>query len=237
MRTPVLFIAPALLFVLGADAQQADEPVFSELDEELESSNPSLISELVELPGAEFNRVARESPQLYLENLHDTSWQVTLINDLVYANPEGIAAIRFHDDTIEGKFIEVGMGGPPEHRFWVAVSLPGDEGYVVVHQRDERGWVPEGKALVSYTDRSGLTVNNGMRIVVTNLDIKDFAIGSYSFYGLQGSTDPPGVNSGVLTAEFLSGDPGQNPLSFFPFYVSAAVGLVVGILFLTKKRN
>jgi hypothetical protein len=40
-----------------------------------------------------------------------------------------------------------------------------------------------------------------------------------------------------MIAEFLSGDPSKNIFAFFPFYVAAGVGVIVGILFLTKKRS
>ena len=84
--------------------------------------------------------------------------------------------------------------------------------------------------------RSGLTVNNGARIVVTNLDIGIFQVESYSVHGMEGSTDPPAINSGIMHVEVLSGDPGQNMFAFFPFVVAAGVGILVGTLYLTKKR-
>ena len=74
--------------------------------------------------------------------------------------------IRKHRD----EFIEVGMGSIPDNKFWVAVQTP-KEGYIVVHSDLDRGWYPQTKSIVSYTERAGLTVNNGARIVVTNLDI------------------------------------------------------------------
>ncbi|MFB5619819.1 MAG: hypothetical protein ACE5RC_01625, partial [Nitrosopumilus sp.] len=77
----------------------------------------------------------------------------------------------------------------------------------------------------------------GERIVVTNLDIGEFAIHSYSVHGMEGSTDPPAVSSGSMTIEFLSGDPAKNVFALFPFYVAAGMGVIVGILFLTKKRS
>jgi hypothetical protein len=40
-----------------------------------------------------------------------------------------------------------------------------------------------------------------------------------------------------MTAEFISGDPAKNPFALFPFYVAAGVGILVGILYLTKKRS
>jgi hypothetical protein len=90
---------------------------------------------------------------------------------------------------------------------------------------------------MSYTDRAGLTVNNGDRIVVSNLDVGVFAIGSYSVHGKEGSTDPPAINSGNITIEFLSGDPSQNIFALFPFIVTAIIGALAGGLFLTKKRS
>ena len=127
------------------------------------------------------------------------------------------------------------MGSNPDNKYWVAVQTP-DEGYIVVHRDLDRGWYPQAKSIVSYTDRAGLTVNNGARIVATNLDIGTFAIDGYSVHGMEESTDPPAVNSGSLILEFLSGDPSQNVLVLFPFYVAAGIGVIVGTLYLTKRR-
>jgi len=54
---------------------------------------------------------------------------------------------------------------------------------------------------------------------------------------MESSTDPPAVNTGNLKFELLSGDPGKSPFHLFPFYVTAAVAAIAGILFLTKKRS
>ena len=80
-------------------------------------------------------------------------------------------------------------------------------------------------------------MNNGARIVVTNVDIGLFAIDSYSVYGMEGSTDPPAMNSGSMIIEFLSGDPAKNIFALFPFYVAAGMGIIVAVLFVTKKRS
>lgn len=198
--------------------------------------NPSLILDTVEIPAQEFNRVLRDAPVVPLDDIHAISWQVTIDNNLLYANPDGNAVFRLYDADTEDEFIEVGMGSIPDSKFWVAVQTP-KEGYVVVHSDLERGWYPQAKSIISFTDRAGLTVNNGARIVVTNLDIGEFAIGSYSVHGMEGSTDPPAVNSGSLVLEFLSGDPSKNAFAMFPFYVAAGIGVIVGVLFLTKKRS
>ena len=201
-----------------------------------ETNNPSLIIDTLEIPSDEFNTVLREAPIRVLDDVHAVSWQVTIDNNLLYANPLGNAVLRLYDQETQDEFIEVGMGPEPDNKFWVAVQTP-KEGYIVVHSDLDRGWYPQAKSIVSFTDRAGLTVNNGARIVVTNLDIGEFAINSYSVHGMDGSTDPPAVSSGSMIVEFLSGDPAKNVFALFPFYVAAGMGIIVAVLFLTKKRS
>lgn len=200
-----------------------------------EQKNPSLIIETVTIDASEFNRILRNAPIEQLDKVHSISWQATIDNDLIYAHPNGSAVLRLYDQESRDEFIEVGMGSQPDHRFWVAVQTP-KEGYVVVHGDLERGWYPQAKVSVSYTERAGMTVNNGARIVVSNLDIGLFAPDSYSVHGMEGSTDPPSAVSGHMLVEFLSGDPSQNVFALFPFFVAAGIGVIVGALYLTKKR-
>jgi len=201
-----------------------------------ETKNPSLIIDTLEIPLDEFNTVLREAPIRVLDDVHAVSWQVTIDNNLFYANPEGNAVLRLYDQETQDEFIEVGMGPEPDNKFWVAVQTP-KEGYIVVHSDLDRGWYPQAKSIISYTDRAGLTVNNGARIVVTNLDIGQFAVHSYSVHGMAGSTDPPAVSSGSMIVEFLSGDPAKNIFALFPFYVAAGMVIIVAVLFVTKKRS
>ena len=201
-----------------------------------EVKNPSLIIETIEIPAGEFNRVLRDAPITPLDNVHDVSWQVTVDNNLLYANPDGNAVFRLYDQASHDEFIEIGMGPQPDNKFWVAVQTP-KEGYVILHSSFERGWYPDAKSILTFTERAGLTVNNGVRIVVTNVDIGPFAIDSYSVHGKDGSTDPPAVNSGSMIIEFLSGDPAENVFAFFPFYVAIGIGIIVAALILTKKRS
>jgi len=201
-----------------------------------EEKNPSLIIDTLEIPSDEFNTVLREAPIRVLDEVHAVSWQVTIDNNLFYANPNGNAVLRLYDQATHDEFIEVGMGPEPDNKFWVAVQTP-KEGYIVVHSDLDRGWYPQAKSIISYTDRAGLTVNNGARIVVTNLDIGQFAIHSYSVHGMAGSTDPPAISSGSIIIEFLSGDPAKNIFALYPFYMAAGVGIMVAVLFITKKRT
>ena len=201
-----------------------------------ETKNPSLVIDSLEIPAEEFNVVLRDAQIVKLDDIHAISWQVTIDNNLIYSNPDGTAVIRFYEQEGDGELIEIGMGPQPDNKFWVAVTTP-KEGYIVVHRDLDRGWYPETKLIISYTDKAGLTVNNGARIVVTNLDIDTFAIDSYSVHGMESSTDPPAINSGSMLLDFLSGDPAKNIFAFFPFYVAAGIGVIVAVLFLTKKRS
>ena len=201
-----------------------------------EYTNPSLFIDTIEVPFDSFNTVQRDAPVITMNRIHAVSWQVTIDNNLSYASPHSDAVLRLYDTGDPEKLIEVGMGAQPDHRYWVAVQTP-KEGYIVVHRDLERGWPPSAKSIISYTDRAGLTINNGARIVVSNMDIGVFAIDSYSVHGMQGTTDPPATYSGSMILEFLSGDPAKNPFALFPFFVAAGIGVIVGILYLTKKRT
>lgn len=198
--------------------------------------NPSLVIETITIQASDFNRILRDSPPVHLDEPHIISWQATIDNNLIYSHPDGDAIIRFYDQESLDEFVEVGMGSHPDNRFWVAVQTP-KEGYIIVHRDTERGWYPQAKVIVSYTERAGMTVNNGARIVVSNLDIGSFAPVAYSTHGMAGLDSPPVATSGEVLVEFLSGDPSQNVFALFPFYVAAGIGIIVGVLYLTKKRQ
>ncbi len=200
-----------------------------------EQKNPSLIMDKIEIPAEEFNTVLRDTQIVKLDDIHTISWQVTINNNLLYENPDGNAVLRLYDSGT-GELIEIGMGSQPENKLWVAVTTP-KEGYIIIHRSLERGWYPGTNVIISYTDKAGLTVNNGARIVVTNLDIGTFKIDSYSVHGKEGSTDPPTVNSGSMVLDFLSGDPSKNIYAYFPFYLAAGIGVLVGVLIITTKRS
>ena len=206
-------------------------PAFAE-----EQSNPTLAIVNIDIDYNDFNIPAREEVVVQFDEIHDVSWQVNLVNDLLYGNPDANGVIKFYDATIEDKFIEIGMGSPPDKKFWIAVQLP-DEGYVVVHDKLDRGWLPSGKVILAYSDTAGLTVNNGERIVLSNLDIEGFEIKAYSVWGMQGSQDPPAVVAGSLNLEILSGDPKEGPLHMLPFAVVGCLGVGIVILLVTKKRS
>jgi hypothetical protein len=201
-----------------------------------EQSNSTLSMVNIDIDYQNFNKPSRDQVIIPFQDIHDVSWQVNLVNELMYGNPNGNGVIRFYDATIEDKFIEIGMGSPPNKKFWIAAQLP-DEGYVVIHNKLERGWLPGAKVILAYSDTAGLTVNNGERIVLSNLDIEGFEIKAYSVWGMEASQDPPAVASGYLNLEILSGDPKEGSLHMFPFILVGCLGIVVAILLVTKKRS
>ena len=211
----------------------AQEPIIGDY---LEPSNPSLIIKQTEIPYFEFNKVKSDALIVEFGNIHANSWQAEFHNDLLYGNPEGDAVIRIYDSEIAGKFFEIGMGSHPRYSYWIAADVP-ETGYVLLYSAYENGWAPGNPTKITYSEQNGLFVDNGLRTVLSNLDISPFAIKSYSVHGMKGSTDPPAVTDGVFTVKITSADYGENPLSIFPFVVTGLLGLVVVILIVSKKRS
>jgi len=211
----------------------AQEPMIGDY---LEPSNPSLIIHQTEIPYLEFNKVKSNAVIMEFENIHTGSWQAEFHNDLLYGNPDGDAVIRIYDSEIADKFFEIGMGSHPRLSYWVAAQVP-ETGYALLHQSYEKGWAPGKATKITYSERSGLTVDNGLRTVMSNLDISPFTVKSYSVHGMEGSTDPPATTSGTYTVKIISADYGENPLSMFPFIITGIIGAGVIILIISKKRS
>ena len=214
-------------------------PVFAQepmIGDYLDSTNPSLIMLQTEIPYSEFNKVRGDIVIVEFENTHASSWQAEFHNDLLYGNPDGDAVIRIYDLDITDKFFEIGMGSHPRYSYWIAADVP-ETGYVLLYSAFENGWVPGKPTKITYSEQGGLSVDNGFRTVLSNLDISPFTIKSYSVYGMKGSTDPPAITDGVFTVKIISADYGGNPLSIFPFVVTGIVGAGVIILIFSKRRS
>jgi len=214
-------------------------PVFAQepmIGDYLDLVNPSLLIHETEIPYSDFNKVLRDIVIVDFENLHVGSWQADLQNDLLYGNPNGNAVIRVYSAESAEKFFEIGMGSHPRLSYWVAAQVP-TTGYALLYQSHEKGWVPGKATKLTYSEQSGLTVDNGLRTVMSNLDISPFTIKSYSVHGMEGSTDPPATTSGTYTVKIISADYGENPLSMFPFIVTGVIGVGVIILIISKKRS
>lgn len=199
-------------------------------------SNPSLRMESVDIPYEKFNVVSSNANSGSFENVHTKNWQLNIENQIVYANPQGDAAIRLYDGEDRTKFIEIGMGSPPDMKFWVAIQNP-EVGYTVLNNQPLNGWNHDDEIVVVYADDLGLTINNGKRIVVSNLSLDYYKIKDFSVYGMESSTDAPAVNSGNLIMNIVSGNPAANPLFYLPYILVVIVGVIIAILLKTKKRN
>jgi len=223
----VIFLAFTIIPAFG------QEPMIGDY---LEPSNPSLIIQQTEIPYSEFNKVKSNTVIVDFENIHAGSWQAELHNDLLYGNPDGDAVIRIYDLDIPEKFFEIGMGSHPMYSYWIAADVP-KTGYVLLYSAYENGWIPGKPTKITYSEQSGLTVDNGLRTVLSNLDISPFTIKSYSVHGMKGSTDPPAVTDGIFTVKIISAEYGENPLAAFPFIVTGILGAGVIILIVSKKRS
>jgi len=199
-------------------------------------SNPSVRMESVDIPYEKFNVVSSSANSGSFENVHTKNWQLNVENQIVYANPQGNAAIRLYDGEDRTKFIEIGMGSPPDMKFWVAIQNP-EVGYTVLHDQKLYGWNHDDEIVVVYADDLGLTINNGKRIVISNLSLDYYKIKDFSVYGMESSGDPPAANSGNLILNIVSGNPAANPLFYLPYILVVIVGVIIAILLKTKKRN
>ena len=202
----------------------------------LDSTNPSLIIRETEISYSEFNKVSRDLVIVEFGIAHEGSWQAELQNNLLYGNPDGNAVIRIYDAQTTDKFFEIGMGSHPTNKYWIAAQVSGT-GYVMLHTDYENGWVQGKPTKITYSEQNGLTIDNGLRTVLSNLDLSPFAIKSYSAHGMEGSTDPPATVAGTYHVKIISAEYGENPLSLFPFVVTGILGLVVVVLIISKKRS
>ncbi|HLA22468.1 MAG TPA: hypothetical protein VJZ17_03395, partial [Nitrosopumilaceae archaeon] len=96
MKLTALFIIILMITIFSAYAQT--------------QSNPSINLETIEILFDKFNVVSNDANIITLEHEHEINWQLTIDNNLVYANPLGNAVIRLYDNLNKEKFIEIGMG-------------------------------------------------------------------------------------------------------------------------------
>lgn len=201
-----------------------------------EFANPSLIFQSIDVPPQDFNRVAADAVIIPFEKSHPINWQITFQNDLIYGNPKGSAIVRLYDANDMEKYVEIGMDAPSERRFWAGFHRA-DIGYVPAVRVDQGGWSSDAKIIVGYGDSPGLSISNGKRIVVSNLNLDGFVAGAYSVHGMLESSDPPAINSGTFTIEAMSGDVSKNPFQHYPFYATIGVAAIIVTLLVVKRRS
>ncbi len=190
----------------------------------------------LEVPFSSFNVDSKNATVFKLAHEHVTNWQVEMENKLQYSNQNSNVIVRLYEDLNTPKFIEIGMGGPPDAIFWVAINTP-EDGYFVIHEEKKVGWTPDKPITATHSSNGGLTVSVGPREVVSNLDIAGFTIREFTVSGMNSTSDIPPVISGKMTFSFVSGDPSQNPIFYMPFIVLAITGVIIIVLLKTKNRS
>lgn len=199
------------------------------------SMNKSEQYDVIDVPFNSFNVVRNDATVFRLAHEHVTNWQLEIQNKLVYENPNGSAVIRLYEDLSKQKYIEIGMGSPPDYRFWVAVNTPQD-GYFLIHDDKINGWSTDKVVTVTHSSNSGLSVSAGSSVKVDSLDVAGFTVRAFTVYGMVASTDPPTVNQGELSMSFVSGNPAENPIFYMPTVLLVGVGALIVVLLKTKKR-
>ena len=198
--------------------------------------NKSEQYDLVDVPSSAFNVVRDDATVFRLAHEHATNWELEIQNKLVYENPNGNAVIRLYEDLTKQKYIEIGMGSPPDHRFWVAVNTP-EDGYFLIHDDKTDGWVSGQVVTVTHSSNSGLSVSAGPSVKVDSLDVAGFTVRAFTVYGMDSTTDPPAVNSGNVTLSFVSGNPAANPIFYMPTILLVGTVALIIVLMKTKKRT
>lgn len=190
----------------------------------------------IQVPYTAFNVNSKNATLFKLDHEHVTNWELEMQNKLQYTNQEGNVVVRLYEDIHTPKFIEIGMGGPPDYRFWVAVNTP-EDGYFMIHDEKKIGWTPDKLITATHSSSGGLTVSVGSKEAVSNLDVAGFTMREFTVSGMNSASDPPPVESGALTFSILSGDPSQNIIFYMPFMVLAVTVALIVVLLKTKKRT
>ena len=190
----------------------------------------------LQVPYTAFNVYSKNATLFKLDHEHVTNWELEMQNKLQYTNQEGNVVVRLYEDINTPKFIEIGMGGPPDYRFWVAVNTP-EDGYFMIHDEKKIGWTPDKLITATHSSSGGLTVSVGSKEAVSNLDVAGFTMREFTVSGMNSASDPPPVEGGALTFSILSGDPSQNIIFYMPFMVLAITVALIVVLLKTKKRT
>ena len=166
-----------------------------------------------------------------------TNWQLTIQKNLTYSNSENAkTVIKIQEPAPSEKFIELAMFGDKTGKFWAAINT-NESGYIRVYEREKDGWSRDQPIFVAHANNQGLTITNGKRIIIDKLSVNDFVVGSISIYGKDESTDPDNSNSGTISFDILFGNPAESPLYYLPLITMIAIGSIVLVLIIRKKRD
>jgi hypothetical protein len=166
-----------------------------------------------------------------------TNWQFTIQNNLSYLDSaDAKSVIKIQEPAPSEKFIELAMFSEKTGKFWVAINT-NESGYIRVYERDQDGWSRDQPVFVAHANNQGLTITNGKRIIIDKLSVDDFVIGSVSIYGKDELTSQDNSNAGTISFDIIFGNPAESPLYFVPLITMIAIGLIILVLLIRKKRD
>jgi hypothetical protein len=166
-----------------------------------------------------------------------TNWQLTIQNNLTYSNSENAkTVIKIQEPAPSEKFIELAMFSDKTGKFWAAINT-NESGYIRVYEREKDGWSRDQPIFVAHANNQGLTITNGKRIIIDKLSVNDFVVGSVSIYGKDELTDPDNSNNGTISFDIIFGNPAESPLYYVPLITMIAIGSIVLVLIIRKKRD
>lgn len=180
----------------------------------------------------------RRQPLVYdFSNPIATNWQLTIQNNLTYSNSENAkTVIKIQEPAPSEKFIEVAMFGDKTGKFWAAINT-NESGYIRVYEREKDGWSRDQPIFVAHANNQGLTITNGKRIIIDKLSVNDFIVGSVSIYGKDQVNDANNTNGGTMSFDILFGNPAESPLYYMPLITIVAIGAILLVLIIRKKRD
>lgn len=180
----------------------------------------------------------RRQPVVYqFSHSIPTNWQFTIQNNLSYLDSaDAKSVIKIQEPAPSEKFIELAMFSEKTGKFWVAINT-NESGYIRVYERDQDGWSRDQPVFVAHANNQGLTITNGKRIIIDKLSVDDFVIGSVSIYGKDELTSTDNSNAGTISFDIIFGNPAESPLYFVPLITMIAIGLIILVLLIRKKRD
>ena len=166
-----------------------------------------------------------------------TNWQLTIQNNLSYLDSaDAKSVIKIQEPAPSEKFIELAMFSEKTGKFWAAINT-NESGYIKVYERDQDGWSRDQPVFVAHANNQGLTITNGKRIIIDKLSVDDFVVGSVSIFGKDELTSPDNSNGGAISFDIIFGNPAESPLYFVPLITIIAIGLIILVLLIRKKRD
>ena len=166
------------------------------------------------------------------------NWILSIRNNLSYTAEPGVkTVIKIQEPAPSQKYIEVIMFGDKSRKFLVSVNTP-DTGYYRIYDGNLGGWSTENPITVEHHTNGGLSVSDGKRNVVDELNLQGFTASSIVVYGNDdaGSTFQ-NANGGNISFQILYGDFKDSPLYIVPAAIMIGVGGLIGGLLIFKKRS